>query len=81
VNRGKIVFVDQEASPKIEDQRSRLIVGLESARTLKFLELAAIETMVLAKGYVVAGGELQGKKWCGLKPLLATPQSCVYVRS
>jgi hypothetical protein len=35
-----------------------------------FLELAVISTSVLVKGYVAAGGELQGKIWVGLKPPL-----------
>jgi hypothetical protein len=52
-------------------------VRAESAQTLKLLERAAIETTVLPKGHVVIDSELQGEKWCGLKPLLATPQSCV----
>jgi hypothetical protein len=64
-----------------QDIWSRLIAGTESDRTLKILERAAIETTVLPKGYVATGSELQGEKWCGLKPLLATPQSRVYVRS
>jgi hypothetical protein len=54
-------------------------VGTESDRTLKILERAIIETMVFPKGYVATSSELRGEKRRGLKPLLATPQSCVYV--
>jgi hypothetical protein len=67
--------------PRSQDRRSRLIAGTESDRTLKILERAAIETTVLPKGYVATGSELRGEKQCGLKPLLATPQSCAYVSS
>jgi hypothetical protein len=80
-DRGQIVVIDQEALPNIEDQWSRLIVGPESARTLKFLERAAIETTILPKGHVAVDSELRGEKQCGLKPLLVTLQSRVYVRS
>jgi hypothetical protein len=73
--------VDQEASPEITRSTVSLIVGTESAWTLKILERAAIETTVLPKGYVAIGSELRGEKRCGLKPLLATPQSRAYVRS
>jgi hypothetical protein len=60
----------------------RRIVGPGHARTLIFLERAAIGTTVLTKGYVAAGGELRGEKRVGLKPLLpACPQSCVCTRS
>jgi len=64
-----------------QDQRSHLIAGTESDRVLKILERAAIETTVLPKGYVETGGELRGEKQYGLKPLLATPKSCSYVRT
>jgi hypothetical protein len=67
--------------PRSQDRRSRLIAGTESDRTLKILERATIETTVLPKGYVATGSELRGEKRCGLKPLLATPQSRAYVRS
>jgi hypothetical protein len=64
-----------------QDRWSCLIAGTESDRTLKILERAAIETTVFPKGYVETGSELRGEKWCGLKPLLATPQSRAYVRA
>jgi hypothetical protein len=38
-----------------------------------FLERATISTIVLEKGYVVAGGELRGEKWVSLKPPFPTP--------
>jgi hypothetical protein len=56
-------------------------VGIESDWVLKILERAAIKTMILPKGYVATGSELWGENQCGLKPLLATPQSHAYVRS
>jgi hypothetical protein len=80
-NRGYIVAIDQDALPNIEDQWSRLIAGLESAHTLKFLERAAIETTIFPMGHMVIDSALRGEIKCGLKPLLFTPQSCVYVRS
>jgi hypothetical protein len=46
--------------------------GPRHARTLIFLEWAAISTTFSTKGYVAAGGELRGKKWVGIKPLFPT---------
>jgi hypothetical protein len=51
----------------------RRIVGPGHARTLIFLERAAIGTTVLTKGYVAAGGELWGEKRVGLRPLFPAP--------
>jgi hypothetical protein len=47
-------------------------VGSKHARVLIFRERAAIETMVLEKGYVAAGGKLRGEKW------LIPNHSCTY---
>jgi hypothetical protein len=55
--------------------------GARKCSEFKILRAGPIETTILEKGYMEARGELQGEKWCGLKPLLAALQSRVYVRS
>jgi hypothetical protein len=59
-DRGHIVFIDQEETPKIEDQQSHLISGPEDAQNLKLLEWAETKTTVLQKGHVEIDGELRG---------------------
>jgi hypothetical protein len=68
-----IVDVDHGSSLKVIDWRTWSIAGPWHAQTLILLERAIISTMVLTKGYVAAGGELQGEKRVGLKQLLPAP--------
>jgi hypothetical protein len=56
-------------------------VGIGSAQTLKILERVTIETVILLKGRLAAGGGLRGEKRYGLKPLFSTPKSYAYMRS
>jgi hypothetical protein len=67
--------------PTSEDQQSHLIVGVEHARALKFLEGGAIETTISPKGYMVLRSELPGERRVDLKPPLAMPAITYYVRS
>jgi hypothetical protein len=73
IKGGHISVIDHRTPPRSEDRWSSWIVGIEHARTLKFSERAAIETIVLQKGRVAIGGELRGENHVGLKPLLVAP--------
>jgi len=77
----QISIVGQVVPPEITRSMVALNCGAEGDWTLKILERATIETVVLPKGYMATGSELRGEKRCGLKWLLATRQSHVYVRS
>jgi hypothetical protein len=48
-------------------------VGPGHARTLIFLERAAIGTTVFPRAYMVLCSELRGEKKVGLKPFLSVP--------
>jgi hypothetical protein len=65
----QIWTVDQEAPPEIPRSTVTLHYGDRKWSDFKNMRAGAIETTVLEKGDMAAGGELWGEKWCGLKPL------------
>jgi hypothetical protein len=91
---GKKVGKEDRSEPLIEgasrqdreiDDHAR-IAGSEHAWVLIFCERATIETTVLEKGYVAAGGGLRGEKWLipnhsWMHPQSFAPQSRGHVKT
>jgi hypothetical protein len=64
--KDSITIIDREVAREVEDRWWGRIVGPGQAQKIIFLERATISTTVSTKGYVAAGGELQGEKQVGL---------------